>query len=54
MFSTDGETVDYYGRICTVEEGRIWFQFLYPTRFEAPTEPPTRGFKYFDWGDWPW
>lgn len=54
MFSTDGETVDYYAPICTVEEGRIWFHFLYPTRFEVPTEPPTRGFKYFDWGDWPW
>lgn len=54
MFSTDGENVDFYAPICTVEEGRIWFDFLSPTSFEVPVEPPNRGFKYFDWGDYPW
>lgn len=54
LFSTDGETVDYYAPICTVEEGKIWFAFLHPTRFDVPTEPPTRGFKYLDWGEFPW
>lgn len=54
MFSTDGETVDYFAPICTVEEGRIWFAFLQPVSFEAPKEPPTRGFTYVDWGEFPW
>lgn len=54
MFSTGGETVDFFAPICTAEEGRIWFDFLSPTNFEVPAEPPTRGFKYVDWGDWPW
>lgn len=54
MFSTDGETVDYYAPICYVEEGRIWFDFLDPVRFEAPRAPPTRGFAYVDWGEFPW
>ncbi|SDL09666.1 hypothetical protein [Natronorubrum texcoconense] len=54
LFSTTSETVDYYAPICTAEEDKLWFAFLYPTRFEVPAEPPTRGFKYVDWGDWPW
>ncbi len=54
LFSTTGEMVDYYAPICTVEDGRIWFSFLSPVQFEVPTDPPTRGFKYVDWGDWPW
>lgn len=53
LFSTDGEHVDYYGRICTVDEGKIWFEFLSPTKRELPADPPTRGFKYVDWGDSP-
>lgn len=54
MFSTDGEMVDYHAPICTVEEGRILFSYLYPTKYEAPVTPPTRGFKYFEWRDYPW
>lgn len=58
MFSTDGKTVDYYAPICTVEEGRILFDYLtiapIAPAFDVPVEPPTRGFKYFEWGDYPW
>lgn len=54
MFSTDGETVDYHAPICTVEDGKIWFAFLHPTKYEAPVDPPTRGFKYFEWRDYRW
>lgn len=54
MFSTDGERVHFEAPICTVEEGKIWFDFLSPVHRELPTEPPTRGFKYFEWGDYRW
>lgn len=54
MFSTDGEHVDYYAPISTVEEGKIWFAFLSPVAMDAPTAPPTRGIKYVNWGDYPW
>lgn len=55
MFSTDGETVDYYAPICTVEEGRILFDYLtIAPGYEVPVEPPTRGFRYFEWRDYPW
>lgn len=54
MFSTDGETVDFDAPICTSEEGKIWFDFLRPTSYEVPVEPPTRGFRYFEWRDFRW
>jgi len=54
MFSTDGETVDFDAPICTTEEGKIWFDFLRPTSYEVPVEPPTRGFRYFEWRDYRW
>lgn len=54
LFSTDGTTINYYGKICTVSEGKIWFEYLHPTKFDTPTQVPNRGFKYFDWGKWPW
>lgn len=56
MFSDDGERVDAYAPICYVEDGRIWFNplWLAPQDTAVPTEPPTRGFTYVDWGEFPW
>lgn len=54
LFTEDGETVDYIAPICYVEDGKLWFDFLSPTKLKAPREPPTRGFAYCDFGSTRW
>ena len=54
LFTTGNKKVDYAAPICTVENGRIWFDFLSPVNMELPEDAPTRGFTYTETEDFLW